>query len=123
MKNELEIRRAEEEYEDNLKEKWVDPTPNLIEGIFHVNPKTLFLYCSKNKDNVPGKIVVYDYRSLYCLHFKSVFRQELVNFTCSNFFENFIILLIFLNTVVLTIYDYNDRDNLTDWNQTLELIG
>ena len=66
---------------------------------------------------------MYDCRSLYCLHYKNVFRQELVNFTCSNFFENFIILLIFLNTVVLTIYDYNDRDNLTPWNHTLEKIG
>ena len=25
--------------------------------------------------------------------------------------------------MVLTIYDYNDRDNLTKWNQTLESIG
>ena len=102
----------------------MDPTPNLIEGIFYVNPTIICLRCcTKDKSDKPVKIFVYDYRSLYCLHFESIFRQELVNFTCSNFFENFIILLIFLNTVVLTIYDYNDRDNLTEWNQRLELIG
>lgn len=50
-------------------------------------------------------------------------RKELVYFACSNLFENFIILLIFLNSVVLAIYDYNDRDNLTPYNQKLEHIG
>ena len=110
----VEIRKEDEEYEKNIKDEWVDPTPNLVEGIFHVNPKLICLRCcSKNESEEKAKIVVYDYKSLYCLHFKSNFRKELVNFTCSNVFENFIIILIFLNTVVLTIYDYNDRDNLT----------
>ena len=26
-------------------------------------------------------------------------------------FENFIILLIFMNSIILAIYDYNDREN------------
>lgn len=38
-------------------------------------------------------------------------------------FENFIILLIFLNSIILAIYDYNDRDNELEWNKRLELIG
>lgn len=38
-------------------------------------------------------------------------------------FENIIILLIFLNSIILAIYDYNDRDNLTPYNQVLEEIG
>ena len=33
------------------------------------------------------------------------------------------ILLILINSVVLAIYDYNDRDNLSDWNKALELVG
>ena len=33
------------------------------------------------------------------------------------------ILLILLNTVVLTICEYADRDNLREWSQTLEQIG
>ena len=60
--------------------------------------------------------MIYDYRALYCLHFKNRFRQEIVYFSNSSFFENFIILLIFLNSVVLAIYDYEDRDNLTVYN-------
>ena len=44
-------------------------------------------------------------------------------FTSSNLFENFIILLIFANTIVLAIYDYEDRDNLTPFNMKLEIIG
>lgn len=35
-------------------------------------------------------------------------------------FENTVILLILINSIVLAIYDYKDRDNLTDWNQALE---
>ena len=38
-------------------------------------------------------------------------------------FENFIIFLILFNTIVLAIYDYEDRDNLTTYNQKLEYIG
>ena len=38
MKNEVDIRKEDEEYEKNFKDEWVDPTPNLVEGIFHVNP-------------------------------------------------------------------------------------
>ena len=38
-------------------------------------------------------------------------------------FENFIILLIFLNSIILAVYDYNDRDNKLDHNKLLERIG
>lgn len=103
---------------------WQDPTPDLIEGIFKVPQTNMFVRCcSKNRSSKQDKTFVYDYRSLYCLHFKNPVRIELVNFACSNMFENVIILLIFFNSIVLAIYDYDDRDNLTDWNQRLELIG
>lgn len=49
--------------------------------------------------------------------------MEIVNFSSSNMFENFIIFLILFNTIVLAIYDYEDRDNLTTYNQKLEYIG
>ena len=32
-------------------------------------------------------------------------------------FENFIILLIFINSIILAIYNYNDRDNELSHNQ------
>ena len=31
-------------------------------------------------------------------------------------FDSFIILLIFLNSIILAIYDYNDRENLLEYN-------
>ena len=43
-------------------------------------------------------------------------RIELVNFTSSSMFENFILLLIFLNSIILGIYDYNDRENKLEYN-------
>lgn len=77
----------------------------------------------EKKKKVKTKIVVYDYRSLFCLHFENSFRKRLVNFTCSHMFENIVILLILINSVVLAIYDYKDRDNETDWNIRLERMG
>ena len=102
---------------EDLTVEWVDPTPNLVEGIFHVNQTNIFLRCcSKKRSKKKDKIVVYDQRSLYCLHFKNPLRIEIVNFAASDMFENFIILLILLNTIVLAIYDYDDRDNETQYN-------
>ena len=38
-------------------------------------------------------------------------------------FEHIIILAIFFNSIVLAIYNYDDRDNKTEFNQFLELLG
>ena len=38
-------------------------------------------------------------------------------------FENFIILCILLNSLMLAIYDYGDRENLTSYNKKLEKVG
>ena len=37
----------------------------------------------------------------------------------NRWFERFIITLILLNSVILGIYDYNDRDNKTSHNKTI----
>lgn len=108
--------------------EWKDPTPDLIEGIFKVNQKNIFVRCCSRKRGLKSgeeervKIVIYDYRSLFVLHFKNKARIELVNFTSSPLFENFIILLIFINSIILAIYDYNDRDHEKTYNQILEKI-
>lgn len=105
-----------------------DPAPNQVIEIYNAKES------SKDKDNREEeaknqamnknyKTVVYDYRSLYCLHADNSFRKELVNFACSTMFENFIILLIFMNSIILAVYDYNDRDNRLPHNQLLERIG
>jgi hypothetical protein len=38
-------------------------------------------------------------------------------------FDNFIILMIFFNSVALALYDYSDRDDLTSRNQILNTAG
>ena len=104
-------------------DSWHDPTPDLVEGIFYLNQNSCFVRCccpKKDQTKVNEKIVIYDYRSLYCLHFNNPFRIWLVNLTSSWIFENFILLLILINSVNLAIYDYNDRDNELPFNQKLE---
>ena len=39
------------------------------------------------------------------------------------FFDNFIILVIMMNTINLTLYDYSDRNDKTDNNISLEEVG
>ena len=41
----------------------------------------------------------------------------------SAMFDNFIILMIFVNSMALAIYDYNDRDNTSYFNKQLEKLG
>ena len=38
-------------------------------------------------------------------------------------FERFIMIAIALNSLVLAMYDYRDRDGLTTRNETLNIIG
>ena len=107
-----------------IEEDYVDQTPDLIEGIFSVNQTPHWKrYCYKERSEDPDKILVFDRRALFFLDFKNKFRIQLVDFTSSPLFENFIILLIFANSIILAIYDYEDRDNLTPFNQKLETIG
>ena len=47
----------------------------------------------------------------------------MVAFTVSQAFENFVIFVIFLNSVTLAIRDYNDRDNESEYNLRLEHFG
>lgn len=60
---------------------------------------------------------------MYCCRDKSRFRQATIRLTHSNTFESFVVFIIFLNSLVLAMTDYGDRDNLTDYNKTLETIS
>ena len=62
------------------------------------------------------KKVVFDRRSLYLFDHETRFRQLIVRFTQSNLFETLIVLAIFLNSMVLAITDYSDRDAETPYN-------
>ena len=64
--------------------------------------------------------VVYDYNSLFLFSSESKFRKFIVRMVHNPFFENFIILCIAFNTIDLAIYDYNDRDDKTEFNRALE---
>ena len=53
----------------------------------------------------------------------SLFRKVIISITESQVFDNFIILLIGLNSLGLVMTDYADRNNSTDWNKGLELAS
>ena len=38
-------------------------------------------------------------------------------------FDRFIMVCILLNSVTLGIYDYSDRDNTTNYNKVIDIIG
>lgn len=72
---------------------------------------------------VHSKCRVYDDHALYCLKGKYKVRKALVWLVEWPYFENFILFCIFLNSISLAIFDYNDRKGLTTWNQILEEAG
>jgi hypothetical protein len=39
------------------------------------------------------------------------------------YFEYFIMLSIFINSLILALYNYSDRDSITQYNKTLDIIG
>lgn len=67
--------------------------------------------------------MVYDARSFFIFDHKSFFRRLVVAIIENSCFDNFIILMIFLNSVALALYDYSDRDEVTRWNQVLNKFG
>jgi hypothetical protein len=66
------------------------------------------------------RLVIYDTTTLCCLHGDFTIRKWLVWFTIWEWFDNFITLVIMLNSILLAMYDYNDRTNLTKWNEYLD---
>ena len=59
-----------------------------------------------------SKFVVYDKRSLFVFGAETTFRNAIVWLTCWPGFDNFIIVMITVNSLFLAAYDYGDRDNL-----------
>ena len=62
------------------------------------------------------KFVIYDKRSCYICPADSCFRKKMVWVACSPWFDNFIITLILVNSVLLACFDYQDRDSKTKAN-------
>lgn len=62
IKENLEEKEEEIAKRELLNTEWVDPTPDLIEGIFYVNQTNMFLRCCSNRRSPKkDKIVVFDY--------------------------------------------------------------
>ena len=69
------------------------------------------------------KFVVYDENSLYIFKSDGKIRRKVVWLTCWPWFDNFIIIMIAINSLLLAAIDYNDRDNKTSRNQFIEECG
>ena len=69
------------------------------------------------------KFVVYDENSLYIFKSDGKFRRKIVWLTCWPWFDNFIIIMIAINSLLLAAIDYSDRDNQTRRNQLIEGSG
>lgn len=59
------------------------------------------------------KFVVYDQCSLGIFDAKGWFRRKVVWLICWPWFDNFIIIMIAINSLLLAATDYSDRENLT----------
>ena len=62
-------------------------------------------------------------RSIYIFKLKSTLRRIILQIVLSNIFEGFLIVIILMNSLCLAIYDYEDRDNLTKYNQVISYFG
>jgi hypothetical protein len=89
------------------------------------NKEVLTALADKDGDNwkYARLIVVYDARSLFMFHHRTCLRRFVVGMVNNKIFDNFILILIAANTLVLLMTDYHDPDNECTWNKNLELLG
>lgn len=73
--------------------------------------------------NMNKKFVVYDRKSCYIFHSDGFFRRKIVWLSCWPWFDNLIIMLILLNSILLACYDYNDRESKTARNMWIDSFG
>ena len=57
------------------------------------------------------KFVVVDRNSCCCLYKGNCLRDKAVQLICWPMFDNFIVLMIFINSIFMMCYEYNDRNN------------
>ena len=99
-----------------------DDEPELLEGFFLVPVLTLtdVVKCRKPTEQ---KVLVYENKSLFIFDHRTAFRQFLVKLTHHPIFENLVIFAIGINSLLLAIYDYKDRDNVTTYNKHCEMVS
>eukprot|EP00347_Sterkiella_histriomuscorum_P011811 403371009 len=66
---------------------------------------------------------VYDKRSLYIFSLKNPLRRLVLKILEHKAFEYFILSLILINSLALAMFDYSDRDSITQYNNILEQLG
>jgi len=67
-----------------------------------------------------GKTHSFSRRSLFLFSNSNIFRKGVVWIITHRLFDNFIVFLIMLNSIMLGIRNYGDPDNLTNVNQVVE---
>lgn len=65
----------------------------------------------------------FDPNSLYCFNYKSKFRKAIVWLATLNWFDRIVMVLIFANSIFLSIYDYQDRNDTGYRNQLIGQSG
>jgi len=70
-------------------------------------------YAFSFRVNGKKKFAVYDKASCMCCKAEFFLRKKVVYIFCHPMFDNFIILMIFINSMALACYNYDDRDNIT----------
>lgn len=60
------------------------------------------------------EVFVYDERACFCCSDK--IRCKTVTLISHPFFDMFIIVMIFANSIVMAAYEYKDRENKETWN-------
>lgn len=93
------------------------------EGIFEIQEQTCSQILTFQRQKPSTKYLVFDVASLYCFRYDTFLRQKVVQLSVNPLFENGVIVAIFCNSIVLAIYNYDDRENLTEFNQTCEAFG
>ena len=67
--------------------------------------------------------MVYDRKSLNIFHHKTFCRKTMVRIVESKNFDNAIVILILMATLLMLLVDYSDSENETEYNQKLELVS
>lgn len=76
---------------------------------------------SLTQEMVPEKYKRFDPRTLYIFSYTWRFRQIFIDFLSWKYYDYIMVLSIIGNSIVLALADYTDEDNLTEWNQKLDL--
>ena len=70
-----------------------------------------------------GKVQLYGLNSLFIFKPGNPIRKLCAWLIEWDPFEYFILSIILANSITLSIYDYSDRDSLTEFNKILDILG